>query len=70
MKKKRKNIYACIYVSEELMLSNQTSKEIKSVTPKEINPEHSLEELRLKLQYFGHQTKANSSKDLILGRLR
>ena len=32
------------------------SKEIKPVNPEEINPEHSLEGLmlKLKLQYFGH----------------
>ena len=30
------------------------SKEIKPVNPKEINSKHSLEALRLKLQYFGH----------------
>ena len=37
------------------------SKESKSVNPKEINPEYSLEGLMQKLQYFGHlMKKANS----------
>ena len=47
-------------------------KEIKPVSPKEINPEYSLEEmmLKLKLQYFGHlMQRANSlEKTLMLGR--
>ena len=30
------------------------SKEIKAVSPKGINPEYSLEELILTLQYFSH----------------
>ena len=38
---------------------------------KEINPEYSLEELRLKLQYFGHlMGRANSlEKTLMLGKI-
>ena len=38
---------------------------------KEINPEYSLEGLKLKLQYFGHLTRrANSlEKTLMLGRI-
>ena len=44
------------------------SKEIKPVNPKEINPKHSLEGLRLKLQYFGHLVQRADSleKTLIL----
>ena len=47
------------------------SKEIKVVNPKEINPEYSLEVLRLKLQYFGHlMQRANSlEKILMLGKI-
>ena len=39
--------------------------------PKEINPEHSLEELKLKLQYFGHlmQTANSLEKTLMLGKI-
>ena len=37
-----------------LLRSPLDSKELKPVSPKEINPEYSLEELMLKLQYFGH----------------
>ena len=45
-------------------------KEIKSII-KEINPEHSLEGLMLKLQNFGHlMRKANSlEKTLMLGKI-
>ena len=46
-------------------------KEIKSVSPKEINPEYSLEGLMLKLtlQYFGHLMRRVDSfeKTLMLG---
>ena len=47
------------------------SKEIKVVNPKEINPEYSLEVLRLKLQYFGHlMGRADSlEKALMLGKV-
>ena len=46
-------------------------KEIKPVNPKGINPDHSLEELMLKLQYFGHlMQRANSfKKTLMLGKI-
>ena len=48
-------------------------KEIKSVNPKEINPEYSLEGLMLKvkLQYFGHlMHRADSlEKILMLGKI-
>ena len=37
---------------------------------KEINPEYSLEGLKLKLQYFGHlMQRANSEKTLVLGKI-
>ena len=38
---------------------------------KEISPEYSLEELMLKLQYFGHQMRRNNSleKTLMLGKI-
>ena len=43
------------------------SKEIKVVNPKEINPEYSLEVLRLKLQYFGHlMQRAESMKKILM----
>ena len=48
-------------------------KEIKQVNPKEVNPEHSLERLRLKLkfQHCGHRMqRANSmEKTLMLGKI-
>ena len=39
--------------------------------PKEVNPEHSLAGLILKLQYFGHLTRIASSleKTLMLGKI-
>ena len=47
------------------------SKEIKPVNPKEINPEYSLEGLKLKLQHFGHlMLRADSlEKILMLGKI-
>ena len=47
------------------------SKEIKPVNPKEINPEYSLEGLKLKLQHFGHlMLRADSlEKTLMLGKI-
>ena len=49
------------------------SKEIKTVNPKKINPEYSLEGLllKLKLQYFGHlMGKADSLEmTLVLGKI-
>ena len=49
------------------------SKEIKTVNPKKINPEYSLEGLmlNLKLQYFGYlMQRANSKeKTLMLGKV-
>ena len=59
-------------VIEKTLESPWESKEIKVVNPKEINPEYSLEVLRLKLQYFGHlMQRADSLEEtLMLGRLR
>ena len=44
-------------------------KEVKSINPKGINPEYSLEGLMLKLQYFGHLMRMVDSlgKTLMLG---
>ena len=46
-------------------------KEIKSVNPKEINPEYSLERMMLRLQYFGHLIWRTDSleKILVLGKI-
>ena len=59
---------------EKALESPLDCKEIKPVSPKEINPEYSLEEmmLKLKLQYFGHlMQRANSlEKTLMLERLK
>ena len=46
-------------------------KQIKAVNPKEINPEYSLEVLKLKLQLFGHlKQRANSlEKTLMLEKI-
>ena len=48
-------------------------KEIKSIIPKEISPEFSLERLmlKLKLQYFGHLMRRADSlgKTLMLGKI-
>ena len=43
-------------VLEKTLENPVDSKEIKSINPKEINPEHSLKGLllKLKIQYFGH----------------
>ena len=54
---------------EKTLESLMYSKEIKPVHPKEINPE--LEELMLKLQYFGHLMRRADSleKTLRLGKI-
>ena len=46
-------------------------KEVKSVNPKEINPEYSLEGLLLKLQCFGHLMQRVDSLEKIpmLGKI-
>ena len=59
-------------VLEKSPESPLNSKEIKPVNLKEINPEHSLEGLmlKLKLQYFGHlmRTADPVEKTLMLGK--
>ena len=58
-------------VLEKTLESSLDSKEIKPVNPKEINPEYSLEGLKLKLQYFGHLMRRAGSfeKTLMLGKI-
>ena len=57
---------------ENTLESPLSSKEIKPVSPKEINPEYSLDGLmlKLKLQYFGHlmQRADSLEKTLMLGK--
>ena len=57
-------------VLQKTLESPFNSKEIKPVNLKENNPEYSLEELTLKLQYFGCLIRrANSlEKTLMLGK--
>ena len=59
-------------VLEKTLESALDSKEIKPANLKEINPEYSLEGLKLKLQYFGHLMRRASSleKTLILGKIK
>ena len=61
-------------VLEKTLKSPMDSKEIKSVNPKQINPEYSLEGLmlKLKLQYFGHlmQRADSLEKTLMLGKIK
>ena len=60
-------------VLEKTLESPLDSKEIQSVIPKEISPEHSLEGLmlKLKLQHFGHLIQRTDSleKTLMLGKI-
>ena len=60
-------------VLEKTLESPLDSKEIQPVSPKEINPEYSLEGLmlKLKLQYFSHLMRRADSlvKILILGKI-
>ena len=60
-------------VLKKTLESPLDSKEIKSVNPKETNPEYSLEGLtqKLKLQYLGHlMGRADSlEKTLMLGKI-
>ena len=48
-----------------------TARRLKQSMLKEINPEYSLEELMLKLQYFGHlmQRADSLEKTLMLGKI-
>ena len=60
-------------VLEKTLESPLDCKEIKPVNPKEINPEHSLDGLmlKLKLQYFGHLVQRADSleKTQMLGKV-
>ena len=68
-----KNRWFWTVLLEKTLESHLDSKEIKPVNPngKETNPEYSLEELMLKLQYFGHlMWRADSlEKTLMLGKI-
>ena len=57
-------------VLEKTLESPLDSKEIKLVNPKGNQPQHSLEGLMLKLQYFGHLMRrvAYLEKTLMLGK--
>ena len=58
-------------VLEKTLENPLNSKEIKPISPKEINPAYSLEGLmlELKLQYFGHlMRRANIGKDPDAGK--
>ena len=59
-------------VLEKILDSPLDCKEIKPINLKEINPEYSLEELILKLQYLGHQVPRVDSleKTLMLGKIK
>ena len=58
-------------VLEKTLESPLDCKEINQSILKEINPEYSLEGLKLKLQYFGHLMQRNDSleKTLMLGKV-
>ena len=62
-----------VRVLEKTLVSLLDSKEIQPVSPKEINPEYSLEGLmlKLKLHYFGHlmQRADSQEKTLMLGKI-
>ena len=66
-----KNRCLQIVVLENTFESPLDCKEIKPVSPKEINPQYSLEGLKLKLQYFDHQMERVDSleKTLTLGKI-
>ena len=55
---------------EKTLESPIDCKEIKQISPQEINPEYSWEGLMLKLQYFGHlmQRVEPLEKTLMLGK--
>ena len=58
-------------VLEKTLESPLDNKEIKPVNPKGNQPAYSLEELMLKLQYFGHLMQRTDSleKTLMLGKV-
>ena len=68
-----KNRCLQIVVLENAFESPLDCKEIKPVSPKEINPEYSVEGLmvKLKLQYLGHLMRRTDSfeKTLMLGKI-
>ena len=57
-------------VPEKTLESPWTARRSNQSTPKEINPEYSLEGLMLKLQYFGHLMRRPDSleKTLMLAK--
>ena len=57
-------------VLEKTLESPLDCKEVQPVNPKGINPEYSLEGLKLKLPYFGHLMQRTDSleKTLLLGK--
>ena len=69
----RKIVAFWIMVLEKKLESPLDCKEIKSINPKEINPEYLLEGLmlKLKLQHFGHLIwrTASLEKTLMLGKI-
>ena len=60
-----------LIVLEKTLESPLDSKNMKPLIPKEINPEYSLEELMLQLQYFGHLMRRIDplEKSLMLGKI-
>ena len=58
-------------VLEKTLESPWTSRRVNQSILKEINPEYSLEELMLKLQYFGNlmQRADSLEKTLMLGKI-
>ena len=58
-------------VLQKTLESPLDSKEVKPVNPTGKNPEYSLEDLMLKLQYFGHLMRGANSlkKTLLLGKI-
>ena len=56
---------------EKILRVTWTAKRSNQSILKEINPEYSLEGLKLKLLYFGYLIKANSlEKTLMLGKIK
>ena len=54
-------------VGEELLRVPWTARRSNQSILKEINPEYSLEGLKLKLKYFGHlMSTANSSENILM----
>ena len=54
-------------IGEELLRVPWTARRSNQSILKEINPEYSLEGLKLKLKYFGHlMSRANSSENILM----